>query len=174
MADEKVICIVDDVKGNIYLLYDTLERIQSVTTGVNLELIDTTRTTLKIYYAKNSPELTKNETIQVISPTTNALKDTTDSTKIKAFQIKANDVDYNEMLAQIQTIMNDLITNFNTLYPTIAGKLADIISQGPTKYMKKGGKKRYRSYHKPSTSRRRSKKRATRGRKNKRQSRRRA
>jgi hypothetical protein len=180
MADEKVICIFEDPDGRTHwLIYADLAGIQSAL-GVGVNLIElNTNTGTQIYYAKTKPVSTS-ERIEIIyetivtTPIIDNLSPGKDKKQIKAFQIKSDNVDYSDIIERINQIMKDLTGVSQTFGPTIAGKLADIIIKGPKNFMKKGGKKRYRSYHKPSTSHRRSKKRATRGRKNKRQSRRRA
>lgn len=181
MADEKVICIFKAPDGSTHwLIYDDLAGIQSAL-GVHVNLIKlNTNTGTQIYYANTKPVSTS-EGIEIIyenivtTPIINNLSPPgKDKKQIKAFQIKSDNVDYRDIIGRINQIMKDITGVSQTFPPTIAHTLADIITLGPNTFMKKGGKKRYRSYHKPSTSHRRSKKRATRGRKNKRQSRRRA
>jgi hypothetical protein len=180
MADEKVICIFKDPDGSSHwLIYDDLAGIQSALgDGVNLIKLNT-NTGTQIYYAKTKPVSTS-EGIEIIYETIgttsiiNNLSPGKDKKQIKAFQIKSDNVDYRDIIERITQITKDLTVVSQTFPLTIAETLADIIAKGPENFMKEGGKKRYRSYHKPSTSHRRSKKRATRGRKNKRQSRRRA
>lgn len=156
MAEPKVICIIKS--GNFaYFVYDTIENIQKIFTGINLTpvVVDGVNTTL--YYVK--VEIIPTEGVQVIKD-----KEQPSSDKLNLFRIPTNDIDLRDMIAKIAEIMNILEIEIQGVKDVIT----KIILHGSDKekWPKDGGKKRYRSSRKSSSSRhRRSTKRRTTSRK---------
>ena len=147
MPETKVICIINN--GNFaYLVYDTIENIQKIFTGVNITpvVVDGVNTTL--YYVK--VETLPTEGVQVIKDTVN---EQPSSDKLNLFRITRNDVDYKDIIAKIAEIMNKLEIEIQSVKQAITNII--LYGSDKEKWPKDGGKKRYRSSRKSSSSRRR-------------------
>ena len=146
MPETKVICIIDN--GNFaYLVYDTIENIQKIFTGVNITPVVVDGVTT-LYYV--NVETIPTEGVQVIKYTVN---EQPSSDKLNLFRIPTNDIGVREVIAKIAEIMNILEIKIQGVKEVIT----NIILYGPEKkkWPKDGGKKRYRSSRKSSSSRRR-------------------
>ena len=146
MAETKVICIINN--GNFtYLVYDTIENIKNIFTDVNLTQVEVDDVNTTLYYVK--VEIMPTEGVQVIDENQQPSSD-----KLKLFRIPTNDIDVRAaVIAKISEIMNILEIEIQGVKEVIT----NIILYGPEKekWLKDGGKKRYRSSRKSSSSRRR-------------------
>ena len=145
MAEPKVICIIKS--GNfVYFVYDTIENIQKIFTGINLTPVVVEGVNIQLFYAEAAKIPT--EGVNVIKD-----KEPPSSDKLNLFRIPTNDIDLRDMIAKIAEIMNILEIEIQGVKDVIT----KIILHGSDKekWPKGGGKKRYRSSRKTSSSRRR-------------------